>query len=168
MAALFIFTFCTYIFYWLYKNLNAFSENPPSGMESRFVVQHPLASTALFFVPIANLMIALQFFALVGEIGPAEGSFSNKHSSLMAFLLAAAFGALFLLSLLPEPYFLFYLSACLPIAWVQHELNQYWQKTEADDLVVRAAFNPVELVIIFLGAAFLGLCAIGPSVIPHH
>jgi hypothetical protein len=107
----------------------------------------------------------MQFFAQVGQLIPDNDSFWRKNSLFCAFALALAFGALFLFSLLPVPYYLFFLLNCLPLALVQTGLNKHWRVIEQGKLPVRVAFNPIELVVIFFGAGWLGLCMVGPSLI---
>ena len=179
--ALSVFTFSIYNVYWLYKSLNflkdaaadqqikdakASSPDAPDQVKHSFCQEHPWFSTLLFLIPIVNLIIGMQFFALVGSLLPERQSFWHKNHLFCAFALAIAFGALFLFNLLPEPYHLLYLLNALPLALVQTGLNKHWKVVEQGKLVVRAAFNPIELVVIFFGAGLLGLCAVGPSVIP--
>jgi hypothetical protein len=172
-----VFTFSIYNVYWFYKSLNLLNahssvqtSNTPASpaAPTYFCQEHPFFSTFLFLIPVVNLIIGMQFFALVGQLLPDKNSFWHKNSLLCAFALALAFGALFLFSVLPEPYFLFYLLNALPLAFVQSALNRHWEVVEQDNLVVRAAFNPIELVVIFFGAGLLGLCAVGPSITPHN
>jgi hypothetical protein len=175
LVVLSVFTFGVYNYYWFYKNLMVLHELPPDGKGEYFCIKHPAFSSFLFFLPIVDMI--MQFFALIGAIAPNKQSLFHNHATTCGFLLALAFGALVLLGLLPEPYHLFYLASCLPLALAQRGLNNYWQANEkaidprtGEIPLVRAAFNPIELVVIFLGAAFLGLCVVGPSVLPavHH
>ncbi len=189
------FTLTVYNIYWFYKCVNqlhdtakveaavadkdqagkieptgaSISSSAAQGKDNpiHFVQDHPFFSTFLFLIPVANLIIGMQFFALVGELMPDKNNFWHKNTMLCGFGLALAFGALLLFSLLPEPYHLLYLLSALPLALVQLGLNQHWKVVENDRLLVRTAFNPLELVVIFFGAGFLGLCLIGPSIIPH-
>ena len=182
-----VFTFSIYNVYWFYKSLRFLHEQPsaehshepPSTAEAaakqspqkdshtHFCQEHPFFSTFLFLIPVVNLIIGMQFFALVGQLLPDKNSFWHKNSLLCAFGLALAFGALFLFYLLPEPYYVFNLLNCLPLALVQSALNRHWRVVEQDHLVVRKAFNPIELVAIFFGAGWLGLCMVHSSVVPH-
>ena len=173
-----VFTFSIYNVYWMYKSLILLKDagaqqqiqgETASAQEApkhSVCQEHPWFSTFLFLIPIVNLIIAMQFFALVGELLPDKDSFWHKKHTFCAFALASAFGALFLFNLLPVPYHLFFLLNALPLALVQSGLNRHWKVFEQGKLVVRTAFNPIELVVIFFGAGLLGLCAVGPSVIP--
>ena len=159
--------------YWFYKNLITLNQEGAaenSKESKRFCVNHPYFSTLLFFIPVANLIIAMEFFAAVGELLPDKNSFWFKHNMLCAFGLALAFGALLLLGLLPEPYHLFYLLSALPLSFAQSNLNAFWKQEEGGEQLMRSAFNPIELIVIFFGAGLLGLITVGPSVIGtvHH
>ena len=174
VVTLSILTLSIYNVYWFYKNLSLLNESPPTGQSNRLCCAHPFFSTMLFLVPVVNLIIALQFFAVVCEIYPQPESVWRKNSLFCAFALALTFGALFLFGVRPAPYHFLYLACCVPLALVQSLFNKYWQAQEAgldgptgEPILVRAAFNPIEIVIIVIGGAFLGLCAVGPSILPH-
>jgi len=166
VCVLSIFTFGIYNVYWFFKNLQYLHEQT-SPENQIFCEKHPFFASFLFLIPVVNLIIALHFFAQVGELLPDKESFWHKNKYFCAFLISAIFGALCLLTRLPEPYNLLYLLTALPLALVQTGINQYWGKVEQNGLLVRTAFNPIELVVIFFGAGVLGLCAIGPSVLHH-
>ena len=176
-----IFTLSVYNVYWFFKCVSQLHDTAGPGEQSDkkikaagqakdnpiyFCQGHPFFSTFLFFIPVANMIVGMQFFALVGELLPDKENFWHKNSMLCGFCLALAFGALLLFSRLPEPYSLLYLLSALPLALVQGGLNRHWQVVEKNRLLVRTAFNPIELVVIFFGAGLLGLCMVGPSIIP--
>ncbi|MBS1991638.1 MAG: hypothetical protein JSS83_14035 [Cyanobacteria bacterium SZAS LIN-3] len=172
-----VLTLSLYNFYWFYKNLLLLNQEIPAqsaatptetaGKKPRFCQLHPYFSTLLFFLPVVNMIILMEFFAATGDLIPDQESFWHKNNLFCAFALALSFGALFLLSVLPNPYHLFYLTNALPLAVAQQALNKHWHKTENGSLLLRSAFNPLELVVIFFGAGCLGLVAISSSVLPH-
>jgi len=159
-----VLTLSVYNFYWFFRNLQELqSENVE---KPRFCQKHPYFSTFLFFIPVVNMIIAMEFFAAVGDLLPDQTSFWHKNNLLSAFALALSFGATFLFSMLSPPYFLLFLLNCLPLSFAQHGLNKHWHKVESGSTLVRSAFNPIELVAIFFGAGLLGLIAVSSSVLP--
>ena len=52
------------------------------------------------------------------------------------------------------------------LAVAQSWLNQYWKVYEDDKLLVRQAFNPLEILLIVVGASFIGLLVVSLDVLP--
>ncbi len=132
-----------------------------------FAEARPVLTTALFAIPVVNLLVLLGFANAVAGLWPDGKSIVRKKSKLIAFLVALLFGSLTLLFLLKEPYQLLYLSSSMALFIVQVWLNRHWKLVEGDgkgeEKLARQAFSPVELVAIIFGAAWIGLIAIHPD-----
>ncbi len=130
-----------------------------------FAEARPVLTTALFAIPVVNLLVLLGFANAVAGLWPDGESIVRKKSKLIAFLVALLFGALTLLIRLKEPYQLLYLSSSMALFVVQVWLNRHWKLVEGDgeEKLARQAFSPVELVAIIFGAAWIGLIAIHPD-----
>lgn len=182
IAVLSIFSLGIYNIYWLYFNLRNLTDSAihlkaqmenSSAEELRimgrlkeagtldalfaFCVARPVLTTFLFAVPLLNLLVLLGFANAAAKLNPQQG-FARNNPAFAAFLIALFFGALSLLSKLPEPYQLLYTLSCLPLATVQHWLNNHWKVVEKDEQrLARQAFNVPELALIIVGAMVLGL-----------
>lgn len=130
----------------------------------QFAQARPIFTTALFAIPVVNLLVLLGFAHMCAKLIPDNDSFVRKNSQFSGFLLALLFGALTLLIRLPEPFQLLYLASAIPLAVVQIWLNRHWKAVEDNKRLARQAFNPLELVAIVSGAALIGLIAVHPDI----
>jgi hypothetical protein len=130
----------------------------------QFAQARPIFTTALFAIPVVNLLVLLGFGHMCAKLIPDSESFARKNSQFSGFVLALLFGALTLLIRLPEPFQLLYLTSAIPLAVVQIWLNRHWKTVEDNKRLARQAFNPLELVAIVSGAALIGLIAIHPDI----
>lgn len=125
----------------------------------------PVGIFSLFFaVPVANMIILMRIVAQFCALVPEPTAFVRNNSRLVGFAVALLFGALSLLWHLKGLYYLLFLLSCLPLAIAQTWLNRFWKVYENDKLLVRQAFNPLELGLIICGASFIGLILISPDV----
>lgn len=125
----------------------------------------PVGMFSLFFaVPVANMIVLMRIVAQFCTLVPEPTAFVRNNSRLVGFAIALLFGALSLLWHLKGLYYLMFLISCLPLAVAQTWLNRFWKVYENDKLLVRQAFNPIELGLIICGASFLGLILISPDV----
>lgn len=130
----------------------------------QFAQARPIFTTALFAIPVVNLLVLLGFAHMSAKLVPDNDSFVRKNSQFSGFVVALLFGALTLLIRLPEPFQLLYLASAIPLAVVQIWLNRHWKTVEDNKRLARQAFSPLELVAIISGAAFIGLIAIHPDI----
>ncbi len=175
--------------YWLYRNLNSLcqgSNQLQQGIDGKdpeledahiklgrdgtletylkFGQARPIFTTALFAIPVVNLLVLLGFAHMSAQLIPDRNSFMRKNSQFTGFVIALLFGALTLLIRLPEPFELLYLTSALPLAIVQIWLNRHWKVVEDNKRIARQAFSPLELVAIITGASIIGLIAIHPDI----
>jgi hypothetical protein len=147
--------------WWFYKNWKALASAAKEVQEKPelrpFFNTSPVLRTMGMMVPLLNIYLAFRFFKDIASIYPFQTAPQRKHPSLAAFLLTVALFGLLLLGKLPDGYYLFYLTACLPLALCQKWLNDYWQSKEESTLSVRQTFTALELTALILGAALLGL-----------
>ena len=137
----------------------------------KFALARPILTTALFAIPIVNLLVLLGFAHMSAQLVPDRDSFVRKNSQFSGFVVALLFGALTLLTVnlvkgLPEPLHLLYLSSSLTLAAVQTWLNRHWKLVEDNKRLARQAFSPLELVAILIGAAWIGLIVIHQDIKP--
>ncbi|CAN5246937.1 hypothetical protein BH11CYA1_BH11CYA1_05540 [soil metagenome] len=137
----------------------------------KFSQARPILTTALFAIPIVNLLVLLGFGHMSAQLVPDRESFVRKNSQFSGFVVALLFGALTLLSVnllkwLPEPLHLLYLSSSISLAAVQVWLNRHWKLVEDNKRLARQAFSPLELVAIVLGAAWIGLIVVHQDLKP--
>jgi hypothetical protein len=123
-----------------------------------------LVFTFLFMLPIVNLVVLQRFACRYAGLIPNKESLVRKNQAFSGFLIAGVFGLSALLGKLPGNWYLFYLSACLPLAVVQFWLNQHWSLYENEENLPRQAFSPLELLMIIAGALLLGLILIGAEI----
>jgi hypothetical protein len=198
VVVLSFFTLGAYNMYWLYRNLNSLcqgsnqlqrsinGEDPDPELEGahirlgragtleaylKFTQARPILTTALFAIPVVNLLVLLGFAHMSAQLVPNRESFVRKNSQFSGFVVALLFGALTLLNAnllkwMPEPLHLLYLSSALPLALVQVWLNSHWKVVEDNKHLARQAFSPLELVAIVLGAAWIGLVVIHQDIKP--
>jgi len=108
-------------------------------------------------IPFINIILGIFFFKMFAELYPDRTSFIHKQPMLMGSAITLAMIALMCLYRLPENYYLFYVTACIPVAVAQHWLNKYCQSIEPDGLIVRQSFATGELIMLILGIGWLGL-----------
>ncbi|MBP9090828.1 DUF4234 domain-containing protein [bacterium] len=189
VVVLSFFTLGAYNMYWLYRNLNSLcqgSNQLQQGIDGKdpeledahiklgrdgtletylkFGQARPIFTTALFAIPVVNLLVLLGFAHMSAQLIPDRNSFMRKNSQFTGFVIALLFGALTLLIRLPEPFELLYLTSALPLAIVQIWLNRHWKVVEDNKRIARQAFSPLELVAIITGASIIGLIAIHPDI----
>ena len=182
--------------YWLYRNLNSLCQGSNQLQQCidgkdpeledahirlgrvgtletylKFTQTRPILTTALFAIPVINLLVLLGFAHMSAQLVPNRDSFVRKNSQFSGFVVALLFGALTLLTTnllkwLPEPLHLLYLSSSLPLAAVQIWLNSHWKVVEDNKRIARQAFSPLELVAIVFGAAWIGLVVIHQDIRP--
>lgn len=191
VVVLSFFTLGAYNMYWLYRNLNSLCQGSNQLQRSingedpeledahirlgragtleaylKFTQARPILTTALFAIPVVNLLVLLGFAHMSAQLVPNRESFVRKNSQFSGFVVALLFGALPLLDRLPEPFQLLYLTSSLPLAAVQVWLNSHWKVLEDNKRLARQAFSPLELVAIVLGAAYIGLIVIHRDIKP--
>ncbi len=191
VVVLSFFTLGAYNMYWLYRNLNSLcqasnqlqrsinGEDPDPELEDahirlgragtleaylKFTQARPILTTALFAIPVVNLLVLLGFAHMSAQLVPNHESFVRKNSQFSGFVVALLFGALTLLIRLPEPFQLLYLTSSLPLALVQIWINRHWKAVEDNKRLARQAFSPLELIAIVTGAVVIGLIAIHPDI----
>lgn len=196
VVVLSFFTLGAYNMYWLYRNLNSLCHGSNQLQQCidgkdpeiedahirlgrvgtleaylKFTQARPILTTALFAIPVVNLLVLLGFAHMSAQLVPERESFVRKNSQFSGFVVALLFGSLTLLNAnllkwLPEPLHLLYLSSSLPLAAVQIWLNSHWKIVEDNKRIARQAFSPLELVAIVLGAAWIGLVVIHQDIRP--
>jgi len=189
VVVLSFFTLGAYNMYWLYRNLNSLCQGANQLQQGingqdpeledahiklgrdgtletylKFGQARPIFTTALFAIPVINLLVLLGFAHMSAQLIPDRNSFLRKNSQFTGFVIALLFGALTLLIRLPEPFELLYLTSALPLAVVQIWLNRHWKVVEDNKRIARQAFSPLELVAIITGASVIGLIAIHPDI----
>lgn len=128
----------------------------------------PVAMFALVFaVPIANMIVLMRAAAQVFSLLPEQTSPLRINAKFAAFVTALAYGGLVLLGLLPGRLVILYLATCLPLVFVQICLNKFWKVYESDKLLVRQAFNPLELGLIICGSTILALILFSKDILGH-
>lgn len=189
VVVLSFFTLGAYNMYWFYRNLNSLCQGSNQLQQSidgkdpeledvhirlgrdgtldtylKFGQARPILTTALFAIPVVNLLVLLGFAHMSAQLIPDRNSIVRKNSQFSGFVVALLFGALTLLIRLPEPFQLLYLSSALPLAVVQIWINRHWKAVEDNKRLARQAFSPLELVAIVTGATVIGLIAIHPDI----
>lgn len=120
--------------------------------------------TAVFAVPVANLIILMRSASQFAALIPDKLSNVRKNALFIGFCLALAYGAFSLLAKLPGAWSLFYLTTAMPLFVLQTWLNKHWQVYENEKFLARQAFNPLELGVIIIGASLFGLVLINGDV----
>lgn len=187
VVTLSVFSCGIYNFYWFYKALkelhNAAANSAETGPLMRLenagtkdtflaLAKWPVGMfTLMFAVPILNLIALMRVIDQICLLIPEETPL-KRNSKLTAFLMALGFGSCVLLLKLPFlaehiKLLIFFSVSSLFLAIPQNWLNKHWKLYENDRLLVRQAFNPVELVLIIAGASLLGLNWFGAEFVPQ-
>lgn len=126
--------------------------------------------TLLFAIPVVNLLALMRLVNQFCLLRPGSKDL-RENSRFLAFALSLGFGASVLLLKLPllavqYKLLTYFTVTSLFLAVAQSWLNQYWKVYEGDRLLVRQAFNPLEILLIVLGASFIGLLVVSQDVLP--
>ena len=121
----------------------------------------PLLRTVCSFIPYVNNYLFLTLALGIARLHPDKQALVARQPLVCAALLVFASITLSLLSFLPGAWYLLFLLAVLPAAVAQHWLNNYWDTVEPEGLLYRTAFTLKELVVIVVGALFLGFIVAG-------
>jgi len=168
------FTFLLYSLVWFCKNwkqLRNFAREREGEQQvwpeaqavlERLKTCNPYLFTLLLPIPLVNMVISTRFFADIVRISPGSPESIKQHPIAFGIFITAVMSALVLgFKSLPGLFFLLFLTASLPLALVQHMLNQFWKLVEPPDLIVRQAFSVTELVTLIIGSLWLGLVVVG-------
>ncbi len=168
-----------YLVYWYYKNLRDLSRHMKATTEaempdssrgllyyllpehlSKFREASLLLRTICACIPYINDYLFLTIALGVARLQPKD-SFVGKHPVTIAALLVVFSVALSLQAFQHGAWYFLYFLSVLPAMFVQHLLNKYWDTAEPTGLLCRAGFTLGELVIIIVGALFLGFIIAG-------
>lgn len=112
-------------------------------------------------VPVLDIYLLATLSISICNLSPRQSSFPHRKPLIATLLVVGAYLGLRALSRLPEGWFAISFLSLVPIAFLQHWLNEYWVSVERDSLLVRHGFNMWELIVIIIGAGLLGLGASG-------
>ncbi|MDX1988873.1 MAG: DUF4234 domain-containing protein [Candidatus Obscuribacter sp.] len=151
----------------------ALSRLSRDGSKEVFLAMHkwPVGMyTLLFAIPMVNLLALMRLVNQFCLLQPGRKEI-RENSRFLAFALSLGFGASVLLLKLPfmavqYKLITYFAVTSLFLSVAQSWLNQYWKVYEADKLLVRQAFNPLEILLIVLGASFIGLLVVSLDVLP--
>lgn len=151
----------------------ALSRLSRDGSKEVFLAMHkwPVGMhTLLFAIPVVNLLALMRLVNQFCLLRPGRTDI-RENSRFIAFALSLGFGASVLLLKLPlmavqYKLITYFAVTSLFLAVAQSWLNQYWKVYEDDKLLVRQAFNPLEILLIVLGASFIGLLVVSLDVLP--
>lgn len=143
----------------LTQNKSLLESISPKHLES-FKDCSPHIRAVLWLIPYVNDYL---FFTLACGIARLQNgtSFVAKHPISWALTMTAASFLLSYLVFLKDAYYLLFLLSVVPAAFVQHELNKYWDSVEKPGLLTRHGFSGKELVGLIAGALYIGfiLCS---------
>jgi hypothetical protein len=114
--------------------------------------------------PIIQIYLAATLTIGISNLVPRENSFPRRNTLGATGLIAGSFLGALSLGYLPVPYFLIASVAMIPIAVLQHWLNEYWVSVESPELLVRHGFNVWEMLTIIAGASLIGLVIAGSMI----
>ncbi|HNG77479.1 MAG TPA: hypothetical protein PLY72_23600, partial [Candidatus Obscuribacter sp.] len=151
----------------------ALSRLSRDGSKEVFLAMHkwPVGMyTLLFAIPVVNLLALMRLVNQFCLLRPGRTDI-RENSRFIAFALSLGFGASVLLLKLPlmavqYKLITYFAVTSLFLAVAQSWLNQYWKVYEDDKLLVRQAFNPLEILLIVVGASFIGLLVVSLDVLP--
>lgn len=112
-------------------------------------------------VPYLDIFLLTTLCIGVCNLVPRENSFAHRKPLIATLLVVGCYLGLRILSRLPDGWFAISFLSMVPIAFLQHWLNEYWVSVERDSLLVRHGFNLWEMIVIIVGAGLLGLDAAG-------
>lgn len=113
----------------------------------------------LAVVAVSYLFASLIFG--ICRLEPLQSNFAGKHPVIATTLVVFSFVLLtYLANLQGALFFLFYL-AVVPVCFVQHWLNRFWETVEDKDKRMRQVFTIKETIVIVCGAMILGLTIVG-------
>lgn len=127
----------------------------------------PALRAIWMFVPYVNNYLLLTLALGIARIHPDKNSLVARRPLLCSFAAVFATITLSMLSVLPGAWYLLFLLCILPAAVMQAWLNSYWKAVEPDGLLYRAAFTLRELVVLAVGALYLGYIIVGFLMGPH-
>lgn len=112
-------------------------------------------------VPILNIYLLCTLVIGICNLVPNEEAYPRQKPLIATGCVLAAFLGILALGRLPGESFMFSLVALIPIAVAQDWLNKYWAHVESPEVFVRYGFSVVEMIVIIVGAAVLGLVVAG-------
>lgn len=114
------------------------------------------------FVPLIVLVMYTLLFKDILKLAAKPGTLGAQQPLLVAVLLTLAIVACWVLSSsFGGALFLAFNLSCLPVAYAQGCLNDYWKRNEPDNALPRGAFSALEIVAIIIGSMALGLVGVG-------
>jgi hypothetical protein len=120
-------------------------------------------------VPFLNLYLMTTLTIGICSLVPDASSLPRRKPLLSTLLILGGVLAFLTTAHLPGLWFIVSFLSMIPIAVLQHWLNQYWARVESPSLLVRHGFNVWEMLVIILGAGLTGLVVAGDmiGVKPH-
>jgi len=173
-------TFMLYDVYWCFKTwrlLSKYSDSLPEikGLskflpngQASFKQASPWWRTLALLIPVLQNYVLFTLALGIARRVPKEDEdghdrYVAQHPIISALVMCIVLSALCQLARLPGSAYLLCLSTALPLAIMQHWLNQYWDKVEEPGKIMRHGFSFMELVTVIIGALCLG--GIGASFI---
>ncbi|MBX9670032.1 MAG: hypothetical protein K2X93_20700 [Candidatus Obscuribacterales bacterium] len=111
-------------------------------------------------------LILLGFFAFLFRDIAALGvdqSLLRRNPSYAAFALTISMAMLWVLHKSGGAFYLMFTLVSIAPAIAQHWLNNYWQRVEPEETLVRRSFSGGELVTLILGSFILTLIMLTPT-----
>jgi len=165
-----LFTFAAYLPYWFYKtwrDLRSQARQDSSAPETlaKFAACRPILRAITVVIPVFNLLAIASLFRDIALLYPDQDSPVRSGSMQIGLVFALLMTAFWFLGRADGPCFLLFNLVAVPVAAAQYLLNRFWRSRESADALVRHAFSPLEIIVIIIGALYLGLVVTGFSVI---
>lgn len=171
-------TITFYLIYWCYKNWRDLSQQEAAVSAAGQVDEaaslkpfkniSPMLRGIGMFVPGLNIFLCLTQVLAIAQLVPDEKALPRRRPLLAAGLVMVPNVSLLVLFNFAPPLFFGGLLAAVPLAVVQHWLNQYWDKVEPPGRAMRHAFSIKELIVIIFGGMLVGLIVAGTMLGIHH
>lgn len=130
-----------------------------------------LLSPLLYFTPLKDIglditrgawlllcgFLAATLFKDIASLIPNEDSWARINAVRASFVLTLCIPMCLVFCILDNFCYLLYLLVTIPIAVVQHWLNQFYESQETETLALRTAPTPLETIVIVIGALWMGL-----------
>lgn len=125
------------------------------GKMASFKNVSPLFRTIGMLIPHVSSYLLFTLFLGIARLHPDKDSIPARHPIVCSLVLVAVFVASAYLYLLPAGFYFLFLASAIPLAFVQHWLNRYWESVEGPGMIMRQGFSPGELIATICGALLL-------------